>query len=212
MIREALVLSTWFILAGALPLTLPDIIDDTYIFSDSKLQAELKPTADPESTTDLDPTDVVELVIDLGPPGVVLSPTVLDPTDALELNTGLHLTGAKVPTAELDPADLLELTTGLHVTGNAVSTDDLDSTSTVELPMELHPVGAMKWTSDVNLGITQALKFFTDVESNIASFLEETTDGATASGTGDYLEEPMTGELEEPNTSREGDKFISKLS
>ncbi|XP_037020703.2 uncharacterized protein LOC119063475 [Artibeus jamaicensis] len=211
MIRKALVLSTWFILAGALPLTLPHITDDADIFSDSKLEAELKPIADPESTTDFKPTEVVELILDLGRTRTVLSPTFLDSTDTLKLNTGLPFTGAEVPAANRDPADALELNTSLHLDGSAVPPNDLNSTS-VEVTINLLPLGAVQWITDVDLETTRVLKLFTDVESNITSFLEETTNGATASGTGDNLEEPVTGELEEPNTSRVGDEFIPKLT
>lgn len=68
-------------------------------------------------------------------------------------------------------------------------TADPKSTSGLDLSGGIQSV-----TTDVYLEHTQALEFSTDMESNIPSSVEETTEKAT----GDYSEQPRTGAPVEP--------------
>ncbi|KAM5251242.1 uncharacterized protein RBU33_024141 [Hipposideros larvatus] len=87
MIRKALILSTWFVLAVTFPAVPPyaDILN--YLES----QAELKPPAAPESTAALDFTDDVDTTTALDLAGDAESTTALDFIHDVESTTFIYL-------------------------------------------------------------------------------------------------------------------------
>ncbi|XP_019489821.1 PREDICTED: uncharacterized protein LOC109377812 [Hipposideros armiger] len=177
MIRKALILSTWFVLAVTFPAVPPyaDILN--YLES----QAELKPPAAPESTAALDLTDDVDTTTALDLTDDVDTTTALDLTDDVDTTTALDLTDDVDTTTALDLTDDVDTTTALDLAGNAESTTALDFIHDVES------------TTYIYLENMQTFELSTDVESNTPSFVEEATDEAMANVTGDYSEEPVTG-------------------
>lgn len=93
---------------------------------------------------------------------------------------------------------------------------DTDISSVSELQAELtattDPESPMSWWYRVDhwglLREYTSLGIVYGVESNTSSSVEEATEEATVSVTGDYLEEPMTRVPEEPSTSTESDEVI----